>query len=242
MDWRTDAFPKLILIFEGRGAFHLRERSYRVCAPVLISVPEGSEHRLEDEHKEPLTLYALCLRRNMFPSQDFLDEVFGKCRIMDDGLFVDQALGTLRRIVFESRQEAIGSQELSLSLALQLVVILARYSDKSPAGSTAEARVLAYGRELEQAFWVDERMDAVAARMGISRRSFSGLFRKVFGKSWLDYIHDLRIQHASRLLKESSLPIKTVAFECGYQDISHFYRRFTLQMKMSPQQWRRRGE
>jgi AraC family L-rhamnose operon regulatory protein RhaS len=54
----------------------------------------------------------------------------------------------------------------------------------------------------------------------------------------LDYIHDLRIHHAARLLKESSLPIKTIAFECGYHDISHFYRRFSLQMKMSPQNLR----
>jgi transcriptional regulator GlxA family with amidase domain len=43
---------------------------------------------------------------------------------------------------------------------------------------------------------------------------------------------------AARLLKESALPIKIIAFECGYHDISHFYRRFSLQMKMSPQQCR----
>jgi AraC family L-rhamnose operon regulatory protein RhaS len=48
-----------------------------------------------------------------------------------------------------------------------------------------------------------------------------------------------RIHHAARLLKESAMPIKTIAFECGYQDISHFYRRFSLQMKMSPQQCRK---
>lgn len=44
---------------------------------------------------------------------------------------------------------------------------------------------------------------------------------------------------AARLLKESALPIKTIAFECGYHDISQFYRRFGLQMKISPQQWRK---
>jgi AraC family L-rhamnose operon regulatory protein RhaS len=239
MDWHKDAFPKWILIFEGQGAFHLRDRTHRLRAPVLISVPEGTEHRLKDNPADPLTLYALCLRRKIFPSQELLDAVFGNGRIIEDSLFVDQAFSALRRIVFESRQGDIGSQELSLSLAMQLMVGAARLTEQTSATRTAEARILAYGRELEQSFWIDERMDAVAARMGISRRSFSGLFRKLFGKSWLDYIHDLRIHHAARLLKESALPIKTVAFECGYQDISHFYRRFSLQMKMSPQQWRK---
>jgi AraC family L-rhamnose operon regulatory protein RhaS len=239
MDWRKDAFPKWILIFEGQGAFHLQQRTHQLRAPVLISVPEGTEHRLEDNPADPLTLYALCLRRKVFPSQDLLEAVFGQCRIIEDGLFVDQALSALRRIVFESRQGGIGSQELSLSLAMQLVVGAARLTEQSSATRTAEARILAYGRELEQSFWIDERMDAVAVRMGMSRRSFSGLFRKHFGKSWLDYIHDLRIHHAARLLKESALPIKTIAFECGYHDISHFYRRFSLQMKMSPQNWRK---
>ena len=239
MDWRKDAFPKWILIFEGQGAFHLRERTHQLRAPVLISVPEGTEHRLEDNPADPLTLYALCLRRKVFSSQDLLDAVFGNSRIIEDGLFVDQAFSALRRIVFESRQGGIGSQELSLSLAMQLVVGAARLTEQTSTTRTAEARIMAYGRELEQSFWIDERMDAVAARMGISRRSFSGLFRKHFGKSWLDHIHGLRIHHAARLLKESALPIKTIAFECGYQDISHFYRRFSLQMKMSPQNWRK---
>jgi AraC-like DNA-binding protein len=239
MDWRKDAFPKWILIFEGQGAFHLRGITHELRAPVLISVPEGTEHRLEDNPADPLTLYALCLRRKVFPSQELLDAVFGQCRIIEDGLFVDQALSALRRIVFESRQGGIGSQELSLSLAMQLVVGAARLTEQTSTTRTAEARILAYGRELEQSFWIDERMDAVAARMGISRRSFSGLFRKHFGKSWLDHIHGLRIHHAARLLKESALPIKTIAFECGYHDISHFYRRFSLQMKMSPQNWRK---
>ena len=193
---------------------------------------------MEDDPRAPLTLYALCLHRKVFPSQDLPEAVFGQCRIIENGLFVDQALSTLRRIVFESRQGSIGSQELNLSLAMQLVVGAARLTEQTSTTRTAEARILAYGRELEQSFWIDERMDAVASRMGISRRSFSGHFRKLFGKSWLDYIHELRIHHAARLLKESSLPIKTVAFECGYHDISHFYRRFSLQMKMSPQNWR----
>ena len=239
MDWRRDAFPKWILIFEGQGAFHLRGRTDQLRAPVLISVPEGTEHRLEDNPADPLTLYALCLRRKVFPSQDLFEAVFGNSRIIEDGLFVDQAFSALRRIVFESRQGGIGSQELSLSFAMQLVVAAARLTEQTSPTRTAEARILAYGRELEQSFWIDERMDAVAARMGISRRLFSGLFRKHFGKSWLDHIHDLRIHHAARLLKESALPIKTIAFECGYHDISHFYRRFSLQMKMSPQNWRK---
>jgi AraC-like DNA-binding protein/quercetin dioxygenase-like cupin family protein len=239
MDWRRDAFPKWILIFEGQGAFHLRGRTHKLRAPVLVTVPEGAEHRLEDEPLAPLTLYALCLHRKVFPSQALPEAVFGQCRIIEDGLFADQALSTLRRIVFESRQGGIGSQELSLSLAMQLVVGAARLSEQTSTTRTAEARILAYGRELEQSFWIDERMNAVAARMGMSRRSFSGHFRKVFGKSWLDHIHDLRIHHAARLLKESSLPIKTISFECGYHDISHFYRRFSLQMKMSPQNWRK---
>ena len=239
MDWRKDAFPKWILIFEGQGAIHLQDRTHELRAPVLISVPEGAEHRLEDNPADPLTLYALCLRRKVFPSQELLDAVFGNSRIIEDRLFVDQAFSALRRIVVESRQGGIGSQELSLSLAMQLMVGAARLTEQSSATRTAEARILAYGRELEQSFWIDERMDAVAVRMGMSRRSFSGLFRKHFGKSWLDHIHDLRIHHAARLLKESALPIKTIAFECGYRDISHFYRRFSLQMKKSPQNWRK---
>ena len=83
-------------------------------------------------------------------------------------------------------------------------------------------------------------MDDVARRLALSRRTFSTLFRRIHGRFWLKEVHNHRIRHAEALLRTTNLPVKAVAFECGYRDLSHFYRRFVAQHGLTPSQCRRR--
>ena len=46
------------------------------------------------------------------------------------------------------------------------------------------------------------------------------------GTSWAAYLTRLRIDYACRLLRETSRSIVSTAFECGYDDLSIFYRAF----------------
>jgi AraC-like DNA-binding protein len=43
---------------------------------------------------------------------------------------------------------------------------------------------------------------------------------------------------AAELLKDRLLPIKTIAFDCGYSEVSNFYRDFRIVYKTSPKQMR----
>ncbi len=81
-------------------------------------------------------------------------------------------------------------------------------------------------------------MDAVARRLGVSRRYFSSLVRRETGVSWLAYRHRLRTDHALRLLQQGGAPIKSIAFECGYDDVPHFYRCFRRRFGVPPGRWR----
>lgn len=246
MEWRRDDFYKLVLVLEGEGSFQTRDFQTRdvgaeitaIAAPMILSIPRGTEHRFVDAMGSPMTLYLLCLRPLVFPGSGLLDHSLGRMRFLDESMLVEKSLGMLRQILFEKRNPGPCSEELSLALAMQLLVSLARSSGDSSTETGAEARVLAYGRELEHSFWVEESMDRVAARLGISRRNFSSRFHQLFGITWLNRIHELRLAHASRLLIETSLPVKSIAFECGYNDLSHFHRRFLAAMGTTPGTWR----
>ena len=241
MEWRRDDFYKLVLVLEGKGSFQTRDVGAEItaiAAPMLLSVPRGTEHRFVDATGSPMTLYLLCLRPSVFPGTGLLDHSLGRIRFLEENMLVERSLAMLRQILFEKRNPGPCSEELSLALAMQLLVALARSSADSTTETGAEARVLAYGRELEHSFWVGESMDRVAARLGISRRNFSSRFRRLFGTTWLDRIHELRISHASRLLIETPLPVKSIAFECGYNDLSHFHRRFLAAKGTTPVTWR----
>ncbi len=77
--------------------------------------------------------------------------------------------------------------------------------------------------------------------LGMSRRRFTHLFRQVARSSWSSYLTRLRIDYACQLLRETSRSIIATAFECGYEDLSSFYRAFKRQRGLPPRVWREQG-
>jgi AraC family L-rhamnose operon regulatory protein RhaS len=74
----------------------------------------------------------------------------------------------------------------------------------------------------------------------MSRRRFTTLFWEITGQTWADYLSRLRIEYACKLLAETNRSIVAIAFECGYEDLSSFYRAFKRQTGHSPGDWRDR--
>lgn len=54
----------------------------------------------------------------------------------------------------------------------------------------------------------------------------------------MQYVHHLRLNHATALLHDRAMPIAEVAAQAGYNSISSFNRKFIAKFGISPSQWR----
>ncbi|MDR3121039.1 MAG: helix-turn-helix transcriptional regulator [Clostridiales bacterium] len=66
----------------------------------------------------------------------------------------------------------------------------------------------------------------------------STTFRRVTGEPLLSYIHKMQIASAKRLLLESSLQVRQIAFSVGFRDEKHFMKIFKEYEKLTPSQYR----
>jgi AraC family L-rhamnose operon regulatory protein RhaS len=92
-----------------------------------------------------------------------------------------------------------------------------------------------YVAELPHRFFEVTDLDQTAAELSMSRRRFTQLFREATGTSWSNYLTRLRIDYACQLLRETGRSVTAIAFECGYEDLSSFYRAFKRQTGQPPQ-------
>ena len=74
----------------------------------------------------------------------------------------------------------------------------------------------------------------------LSNTAFCKFFKRSVGKTFSDYLNDLRILHACTLLIETDKPISQVATESGFENLAYFNRVFLKKKKSQPTIFRRR--
>jgi YesN/AraC family two-component response regulator len=65
------------------------------------------------------------------------------------------------------------------------------------------------------------------------------LFRKNLGKTFSEYVSELRIKKARELLKRTDLSIEEVAIQAGYVDYYYFNKVFKKHCGMTPAKFRK---
>jgi AraC-like DNA-binding protein len=78
----------------------------------------------------------------------------------------------------------------------------------------------------------------VAKVAGMTESTFSRFFQKNAGRSFTDYLAELRIGRACRLLAETEQPVSGICYEVGYLNLSNFNRNFQKRRRMTPTRYR----
>jgi transcriptional regulator GlxA family with amidase domain len=78
----------------------------------------------------------------------------------------------------------------------------------------------------------------LAAHANISPSHFFALFKRQIGSAPMDYFTRLRMQRACRLLEDTSLSVKEIASELGYDDPFYFSKVFKSVNRIPPSGYR----
>ncbi|MBY0456008.1 MAG: AraC family transcriptional regulator [Gemmataceae bacterium] len=241
----THPFAEVFYALDGRGTFVLGDRA-RTCGPGdVVLVPPGVVHQISDRDA-PLTLYGIGVAAELLAHDPETVAPSLAGVVTGSRGLAGRVRATLRRLLHEQTEGQPGGRALCAGLALQLVALVARASagtgegDGPPAESN-RAAVERFCADLAHRFYEPPGIDRAAADLGLSRRSFTRLFRAAAGCSYADYVERVRVEYACRLLRDTARGIASIAFECGYEDLSSFYRAFKRHTRQAPGRWRESG-
>ena len=82
-------------------------------------------------------------------------------------------------------------------------------------------------------------LEKAAESISMSTPSFCRYFRKRTGKTFTQYITDIRIGYACGLLREDAFSVTQVCFESGFDTVSYFNRQFKKIKQMTPLKYRK---
>lgn len=83
------------------------------------------------------------------------------------------------------------------------------------------------------------KLEEAAAMINMSVISFSRMIKKRTGKSFVDFVNEIRLGHATRWLIESNKSISEICFDCGFNNLSNFNRFFRKKQGCTPSEFRK---
>lgn len=115
-----------------------------------------------------------------------------------------------------------------------------RSSANDPADDAVVERALDALRQ--EALYRDENLSLakIARKAGIPARDLSSAINRATGLNVSQFVNNLRIAEACRLLDETSQSATAIMFDAGFSTKSNFNREFRRVTGMSPRQWRAR--
>ena len=82
------------------------------------------------------------------------------------------------------------------------------------------------------------KLSDLAELVGMSPVSFSRFFHQRTGRTMSEYIVDIRLGFAARMLVDSPKNISEICYECGFNNLSNFNRIFKARRKCTPREFR----
>lgn len=104
------------------------------------------------------------------------------------------------------------------------------------------------GKRMEQVlqFLVEEShrqltLEEVASVANMSREAFCRFFKERTRKTLVTFLNELRLSNACQALLHSDQTIASIAFTCGFTNLSHFNRVFMKTIGITPREFRRQA-
>ena len=99
-------------------------------------------------------------------------------------------------------------------------------------------RVLKVKNYINKNYMEEMRLATLADIAGMSPSAFSRFFKLHTGRNLSEYIIDLRLGYASRMLVDSTHSIAEIGYSCGFNNLSNFNRIFKKKKGCSPSEFR----
>lgn len=250
---RHDAFVQLLYLTRGRAQVQIENTQVQALAPCLVLVPAGHVHgfRFSPDVDGPVVTASQKTLESL--AQALIPELLHTLRrpqvlpLQEDLRHVDRLMPLFQALEQESRSHAPGQVAAGMSLLLTLMIQVGRFAglggsargEPSVPGASRKSRQVERFRGLvDRDFRRQHSVQAYAEALGMTAGQLSRLCREVLGMSALGVINARILHEAQRELVYTSLPVKLLAAELGFDDDAYFSRFFRKHAGASPKEFR----
>lgn len=222
------SFDQIVIPLQGDLLLEVAGKENRLVAGQAAVIPRGSNHiQMANAANSALVL-------DILPDRFHAENA---ARLSDHPVhWLDQAaIKLVDYVTLMLRQSKLSAEASYFWTELLLDALL--QADPTPA-----TRLMGLRQLLERDPGHPWSMTEMARHASVSVSHLHALFRQELNCTPMQWLTDLRITQAQRLLRSTQLSINEIAFRCGYADQSAFTRTFLRTSTVTPSVYRQQAQ
>lgn len=239
-------YDELTLILEGEGYYSSPEQNAKVSAGNLILIPPGLHHGFVCT--VPWRGVSVHFKHDRLPIQcQYLFHAgYDRNRIHiiqldeEDTHWAEISISQLEK-EWKKGQDSIDSLNIMRIAFETAVVLFQRYKADCPhmAGGNDQTIIQEVLKEIHARFYSQLTVHELASKHYVSESNLRKKFTEVIGLSPKQYMINLRMEEAKRLLRQTDKAIESISSEVGFTSSSRFYDFFVKAVGVTPFEWRK---
>ena len=248
--WHQHIECELILFIEGEGSSFIGNYVGEFKPGDIFFLGSNLPHTFQKSHPDMMTSAVVVQFREDFWGNDFIR--LPETRVIKEVLTI-AAAGL--KITGESKQllnSMIRDLEFQTGFQriIQLCECLLIIAQKKDFETVSTQEVSAFNTRNKERidkifqFTIDYfqepiTLSAVAANAGMSVPAFCNYFKKSTKKTYIDFLNEVRVGYACKLLVDTQKKIVDVCYESGFNSIANFNKQFLKVKQLTPSQYKK---
>lgn len=244
----TEDYLRMIYIHSGKGYCVVDGKEYYAVAGNALFLKEGQKISIYNNPNR--TMFVYCIVYNPEKCREvitdkFINTVFDTPEpVMMPGMYLHQLVRIVRGFLGEQVWNYPYKDFMIRNGALTILATVYRvkthqFDIASSDEVSARLRVENVLKYIEQHYYDHFTLEEVSYMARMSSRHFSTLLGEITGKTFVNYLNDLRVENARELLEETDMAVSSIAFHTGFEELSSFYRAFKKRYNVPPLQFRK---
>ena len=143
----------------------------------------------------------------------------------------------LKEIISYYRKGIMQKLFIEAKIIKMLILIFEQFNEKDTAEDLSEIPLI-IKKFIDENYHRNLKVEEISKILGINETKIRKEFKLHYNTTIIDYISELRMLKAKKLIVNKDLMIKEIAIDCGYEYVQNFTRAFKKKFGVSPEKLR----
>lgn len=265
IETHSHEFIEFVYVADGTGKHLYQGQSYSISIGDVFVIEPGKKHGYQASGSKSLLVYNIIFQPtvfrneikalskfhsfvNFFYVEPFLRETKNfEYRLTLNANERMEMIFLLDRLVKDYKEKGLGYHLLIKTRMIEMFIFLSRCYDARMHNPMQEIDVSESELFWQIAEFIERNynrplsLQQISQFCGMSQSAFTAKFKQYFGKPFVTYRNELRINAAKDLLKNTDEKILSISQKTGFQDLSFFHKVFKHFVGITPGKFRIKG-